>query len=185
MADQETPQVERPEPQLSEPAAEARQPPASGTTQNIIAELRNSMAVVARSGAPRHVRIRTYGRYRAARVLVAVFAVVGWIVLLAGLLALFFAIGNLMSEDAGAVSFGSLRGFVASLDGIAVTQVLLSLATTWAGMFTILFALGIRARLDAADYARQALVLQKAIAEGEMAIDTRRLADMAAGQMTI
>ena len=193
MADEDLPQIDRPEPQLSEPVVEPRQPVTAdraepqlsepvveprqaappSQTQNIIAELRNSMAVVAKSGAPRDVTIAVHGRHRLTRLMIVVFVVFGYLLLIAGVAIFAATAPDLLEGKGDALRAGSIGAVIRSLDGVAVMRALTGLAVCWIGLFTVVSSRGASARIDGADYARQALVLQKAIAEGVIDIDTR------------
>lgn len=178
MSTVDTPQIDRTEPELDEPAAEARPAAiAAGGTHNLIAELRNSMAVVARSGAPRRVRIRTYRRHALARLSISLFVLLGYLIILAGVGFFVLVLVESSVDATGRLDFTRPIRELMSLDGILVTRLLMALGVVWAGFFSVAVGQSARAQSDGADYARQALALHKAIAEGVTEIDTRRRLD--------
>jgi hypothetical protein len=109
-----------------------------------------------RSGMPR-VIIRgasVHGTYGTSRGIASFFGLIGWLLVGAGALA---AIAGLSAGPFGVMG-------VAIGIGLAV-----------AGLLQVAAGQMLRATVDSADYARQALLLQIAIAEGRSEIDLQRV----------
>ena len=126
-----------------------------------------------RARPQRSIRIRTRGRYGATRLTLWVVALIGWLFVLFGILVLVLAVANLAERSSLA---SDLRE---NFSGMSVRMLFTvsGLGSILSGFFTIAFAQALRAVIDSADYARQSLVLQKALAEGIADIDTNRMSD--------
>jgi len=98
--------------------------------------------------------IRFFGTYDTARAVSGLFAVIGWALALIGV---FIVIGGL----------GAAAPFNALIAGIGLGIGAMGLLQVAAGQM-------LRATVDTADYSRQALLLQLAIAEGRTEIDLQQ-----------
>jgi hypothetical protein len=97
-----------------------------------------------------------HGTYGTANAILAIFGVVGWGLALIGLVVVFVGLGS-----------GGPFGSVIAGIGIGIAAL---------GLLQVAAQQMIRAAVDSADYARQGLILQIAMAEGRSDIDLRQLA---------
>ncbi len=118
----------------------------------------------------RAIRIHTFGRYGVTRLILWLVVLLGWLFVLVGLVALVLAVVNIAARSA-------LESSIQADFGLSMRMFFIAsgIGAMLSGFLTIAFAQNVRANIDSADYARQSLVLQKALAEGLEDIDTNRM----------
>jgi hypothetical protein len=148
-------------------AAPAPVAPAQPQAPVFPADLQRNLAAMAAAAAPRAIRIRTRGRYRFARLVLALVSLIGWLTVLGGVAIVFFAltgvVGNVSLSAEALVGLGASFQLAGGAAGVGLIV---------GGLLIVAFAIGARANVDSADYGRQSLHIMKAVAEGRMEVDT-------------
>jgi len=148
------------------PAA-APVPAAPAQLQALSPELQRGLAAMAAAAAPRAIRIRTRGRYRFARFVLALVALIGWLAVLGGIAIVYFAltgaVGNVSLSAEALAGLGSSFQVAGGAAGVGLVV---------GGLLVVALSIGARANVDSADYGRQSLHIMKAVAEGRMEVDT-------------
>ena len=127
----------------------------------LFVDLKNSIDALAATRAPKSVKLNIHGGYSAARGIAKLISVIGWLLVIAGIV---FAIFSL---SPGSFGFGSRSPFVGT--GGILGGVILAVF----GILQVAVGQMMRAVSDTADYARQSLILKAAEMEGMKSVNTK------------
>ena len=133
----------------------------AGNAQSFLLELQETLQLLASGGVPRSVKVRTYGSYETARGLATLISALGWLVIVVA------AIAMLAGFSESSNSYSRYSGQGAS----AMAMIAGGIAGAILGVLIVAMGQTARASVDSADYAKQSLLIQKAIAEGRTEID--------------